>query len=106
MEFPPRFTARNAVSQIGAHAGCVLGGSARNNKGLRLKISQAQPKGHGGPIVGTFQILDVGENKYSTILEGLLGRPTDAHEILRVLRLAHPQCVNVVNANVLVAEQG
>ena|ERR1700730_11256318 len=105
MEFVSRFTARNAVSKIGAQAGCVLEGSARNNKGLRLKVLQAQARGHGGPIVGIFHILDVGDNKYSEILAELIGRTTDAGEILRMIRLEHPQCVNVVNANVLIAHK-
>ena len=96
---------RNAVSQTGAKTGCILCGAAPNNTGLRLRLLQDQPKGQGGPIGGSFQILDVGNNKHSEFLEGLLGRTTDAEEVVRLIRREHPGCVSIVNANILVREE-
>jgi hypothetical protein len=52
-----------------------------------------------------FKILDVGDNNHSPFLEALLGQVTDADKVLRVIRQQHPQCVNVVNANILVVEE-
>src|SRR3712207_8421950 len=49
--------------RLGAEAGSVLLGFGRHNKGLRLKVAQAQAKGDGGPVRGQFVILDVGANR-------------------------------------------
>jgi hypothetical protein len=92
------------VSDQGAAAGCVLWGIALHNRGLRLRISQDQAKGQGGPITGSFRILEVGHNKHSRLLATLLHWDTDAAEVLRVLRRQHRACVSVVNANVLAVE--
>jgi hypothetical protein len=76
-----------------------------NNQGLRLRIMQDQPRGTDGPLVGAFHILDVGDNKYSACLEALVGRATDADQVVRTIRQVSPQGVNVVNSNVLVVEK-
>ncbi len=102
MEFRPR----NTVDKIGAKTGCILRGTVRQNKGLRLRIFQDQIRGPGGPIQGRFEILAVGDNKHAPFLEGLLGRPTDAEEVLRILRQESVACVSVVNANILTIETG
>jgi len=90
----------------GASAGSVLRGSGLNNRGLRLQVLQEQTRGHGGGIKGNFVILDAGDNKHSPSLEALLGRVTDADEVLRVIRQESPGCVSVANANILAVEQG
>ena len=37
------------VNDLGAAAGSVLRGTALGNRGLRLRVAEAQEKGHGGP---------------------------------------------------------
>jgi len=106
MALASKYQPRNAVSQTGAKTGCILCGAAPNNTGLRLRILQGQPKGQGGPIGGPFQILDVGNNKHSEFLQDLLGRTTDAEEVVRLIRREYPGCVSIVNANILVLEEG
>lgn len=106
MAFVSKYQPRNAVTQTGAKTGCILCGAGPNNVGLRLRVLHDQPKGQGGPIRGTFHILNVGDNKYAAFLQELLGRATDADEVLRLIRRQHPQCVSIVNANILVLEDG
>jgi hypothetical protein len=77
-----------------------------SNQGLLIKVFQEQVKGHDGGIKGRFLILDAGDNKHSPVLRGLLQRLTDAEEILGLIRRKHPGCVSVVNANILVANEG
>jgi hypothetical protein len=96
---------QNTVAQTRAQAGGVLHGAVKRNKGLRVRISQDQPPGHPGPLRGLFEILDAWKNPHTAILEGLLGRATDAAEVLRVIRQGHRPRVSVVNANILTAEQ-
>jgi hypothetical protein len=96
--------ARNTVDKTGASRGCILCGSAPHNKGLRLRIVQSQARGHGGALQGSFEIIDVGDNKHSPFLEALLGKPTDAAEVLRIIRQENTMCVSVVNANSLTVE--
>ena len=102
MDFRPR----NTIDKIGAKTGCILRGAVRQNKGLRLRIFRDQTRGPGGAILGRFEILDVGDNKHSPFLERLLGRTTDAEEVLRVIRQGSAACVSVVNANILTVETG
>ena len=105
MEVRSGFKPRNAVSQTGAKTGRVLGGATQSNRGLRLLILQDQSRGTGGPISGRFHILNAGDNKHADSLTTLLGRATDADEVIRTIRREHPQCVNVVNANILIVEK-
>jgi hypothetical protein len=105
MDVGSGFKPRNAVSQTGAKAGRVLGGAAHSNHGLRLLISQDQARGTGGPISGRFHILNAGDNKHADSLSTLLGQPTDAEEVIRTIRREYPQCINVVNANILIVEK-
>lgn len=93
-----------AVGTRGANAGTVLRGTGRNNRGLRLRVLQVQDRGHDGPIAGGFLILDVGDNKHADALRPVLGRPTDAQEVLGVIRRQSSGCVSVVNANILTPE--
>jgi hypothetical protein len=93
------------VARHGASAGCILCGCGGNNQGLRLRILQDQQKGNGGPIVGDFVILDVGDNRHSNVLAELLLRTTNAQEVLRLIRGQHSACVSVVNGNILSLEQ-
>jgi hypothetical protein len=93
------------VHATGAPAGSVLTGTVAWNQGLRLRVAQTQPRSIGGPIEGPFDILDAGDGKHAGALRPLLGRATDAAEVLRVIRRQFPQCVNVVNANILMVEK-
>ena len=104
MHFRPQ-KRQNTVAQTGAQAGGVLRGAVKRNKGLRVRISQDQPPGHTGPLRGPFEILDAGDNPHAAALEGLLGKATEAGEVLRIIRQGHPACVSVVNANILTAER-
>jgi hypothetical protein len=92
------------ITRDGAPAGCVLCGVGAGNHGLRLRLLEEQEKGCGGPIRGRFVILDAGDNKHSYPLGALLGKVTDAGEVLRVIRERSPACVSVVNANALARE--
>ena len=93
------------LNTCGASAGSVLCGSGLNNQGLRLQVSQEQPRGNEGAINGGFVILDVGTNMHSQSLNALLNRMTDGAEVLSVIRQQHAGCVNIANANILVLEQ-
>jgi hypothetical protein len=104
MEFLTRLKIQNPVCQTGAKTGSILVGAAKNNRGLRLQIMHDQPRSPGGPIVGDFEILDVGDNKHSACLETLAGQATNAHQVIRTIRQESPQCVNIVNSSILVVE--
>src|SRR5205814_307706 len=80
-----RLTDAQTVAHAGAHAGSTLRGVGAGNHGLRLRLVEEQGKGW-GPIRGRFVILDAGDNKHSGPLGALLGRETDAWEVLRVIR--------------------
>ncbi len=95
-----------SVNRSGAAAGSVLLGFCRNNRGLRLQVLHEQPRGHDGPLLGPFVILDAGDNKHSQALRELAGRVTDAEEVLAAIRRLHPGCVSVVNVGILALEQG
>ena len=94
------------VKVSGASAGRVLRGASQNHHGLRLLVAQAQPRGKDGAITGSFVILHAGDNQHAHSLAALLHRPTDAAEVLAVIRRHHAGCVHVVNTNILVLEQG
>lgn len=70
-----------------------------------MRVLQEQATGNDGPIRGRFLILDVGDNKHSDALTALLGRATDALEVLALIRREHPDCVSVVNTNILAVEE-
>jgi hypothetical protein len=94
----------DCVNSTGAAAGSVLRGVVPSNEGLRLRLLQDQPEGLDGPLQGRFVILDTGTNKHAASLGPLLHTETDAAEVLAVLRRGSPQCVSVVNTNILAAE--
>ncbi len=94
------------VSECGAAAGSILRGTAVANQGLRLRIAEAQHRGHGGALQGNFVLLDAGDNKHAFALQPLLGRATNALEVLAVIRRRYPACVSVTNANILAVAQG
>ncbi|HEY7156436.1 MAG TPA: hypothetical protein VH575_20885 [Gemmataceae bacterium] len=93
-----------SVEVRGAAAGSVVRGAGAINLGVRIRVLCEQPKGHGGALQGAFVILDAGDNKHSHALHALLGRETDASEVLRVIRSDSPSSVSVANANILVPE--
>jgi len=93
-----------SVGRLGAEPGSVLRGVGDNNLGLLLRSSQAQARGHDGPIQGSFVIFDTGTNRHSETLAVLLHKETNAQEVLALLRQKHPTCVNVVNASSLTVE--
>jgi hypothetical protein len=97
-------TRPTTVSASGADAGRTLRGASRNNRGLRVVISQAQQRGKDGAITGSFVILEPGDNKHAQSLAALVHRPTDAGEVLAVIRRRHAGCVHVVNTNNLALE--
>ena len=92
---------QQTVEDCGAAAGSVLVGLGLNNGGLRLRVSQAQPRGDGGPIKGDFFILGTGDNVHAEALRPLLGRATSAEEVVVAVRRRRPGSVNPVNANIL-----
>jgi hypothetical protein len=94
----------DSVEKRGADAGSVLRGAIPANQGLRLRIMQRQMRGDVGPLRGPFLLMDAGDNKHADALAGLVGKLTEAAEVLRAIREASPGCVSVVNVNILAAE--
>jgi hypothetical protein len=94
----------DTVERQGADAGSILLGTTSANQGLRLRVQVSQAKGDAGPLRGPFVLLDAGDNKHTDALSGLLGKTTDAAEVLKVIREVSPGCVSVVNTNILAAE--
>jgi hypothetical protein len=76
----------------------VLRGVGPANRGLRLRVLEEQPRGHEGPLLGRFVLLDAGEGKHAGALRPLLNREADADEVLAAIRREHPGCVSVVVA--------
>jgi hypothetical protein len=104
MSFFLHSSLEQTVASAGAKAGWTLVGTGFTNRGVRLKILQDQAKGNSGPLTGSFEILDVGDNQHSSLLTQLLGATTDAASVLALIRQAHRQCVNIANANILKVE--
>jgi hypothetical protein len=92
---------QQTVEDCGAAAGSVLVGLGLNNGGLRVRVSQAQPRGDGGAIKGDFFILATGDNVHAEALRPLLGRATSAEEVVVAVPRRHPGSVNPVNVNIL-----
>ena len=93
------------LHQVGAAAGSVLCGVGWANLGLRLRVLDDQPRGEAGPVAGRFILLDAGEGKHAEALRALLGRETDAGEVLAAIRRDNPGCVSVVTACRLAVER-
>ena len=91
--------------EVRGAAGNVVRGAAANNHGVRIRVLYEQPKGYGGALCGAFVILDAGDNKHTHDLLPLLGRETDAAEVLRMNRRDSPSCLSIANANILVPEE-
>lgn len=91
------------VNQTGAPAGTVLRGCAPHNNKLRLRTLQQQ-ENKDGPASGYLLILDVGDNVHSDSLRELVNKPTDATEVVSLIRRGHSACLSVVNRNALVLE--
>ena len=104
MKFPIVKPLRS-VGRLGAEPDAVLRGVGEHNRGLLLRSTEAQARGHDGPIQGPFVIVDVGDNRHSDTLSPLLNKVTDAGEVLALLRKKHPACVSVVNANSLTSDR-
>jgi hypothetical protein len=94
------------VETRGAAAGCVVRGTGLNNQGVRIRVLCEPQKGRHGGLRGPFVLLDAGDNKPTEALRPLLGRETNAEEVLRVIRRDSPGCVRVANANILAPEAG
>jgi hypothetical protein len=93
------------ITFSGANAHSILLGVSPTNQGLRLQIMEEQPKNGLGPIKGRFVLLDAGDNKHADTLSDLVGKVTDAQEVLRLIREQSPSCVSVVNTNLLTVEE-
>jgi hypothetical protein len=100
MLFPTRKMVPS-VGRQGADPDSILCGVGEHNRGLRLRVLVAQPRGNEGPLEGQFVLLDAGQNRHTETLTALVGQVTDAHEVLTLIRKKHPNCVSVVNANSL-----
>ncbi|HZU36665.1 MAG TPA: hypothetical protein VFA18_12180 [Gemmataceae bacterium] len=105
MQTKRTFSLAKNVSKTGAPAGTVLTGIIRSNAGLRIRVFEPQPRGEWGPLRGTFEILDAGDNMHTETLGPLVGQRLDAERLLAIIRRAHPMCVNVVNATILMVEK-
>jgi len=96
---------QRSVGRLGAEANAVLRGTGEHNRGLVVRATQPQARGHEGPIQGTFVLIDVGDNRHSDTLSAFLNKETNAQEVLKLIRSKHPACVNVVNANSLTTDE-
>jgi MoxR-like ATPase len=105
------YAQERSVQFTGARANAILRGDTPKNQGLRLQVSQVQPKEEGGWIQGPFKVLAAGTGKYSAALLELEGRVMEAralvsHVLDHVQRTTgeRPRTVHIINANMLVAE--
>lgn len=92
------------VAEEGAAAGACLRGFAKSNEGIRIRVRDAQPRGAMGAIKGQFVIEDVGDNTHSDTLRPLLNIPTNAAEVIVIIRRKNSACINVANVNILTCE--
>jgi hypothetical protein len=100
-------TKSETVKGTGAAAGSILTGSEAVNQGLRLRIYDEQPPGHGGRIQGQFDLLDAGSGPYAHYLTDVVGQTFEAASDLIELVARHAgaeQCRHILNANLLVVE--
>lgn len=104
MSSVPRVSIHRTVGESGAPAGACLRGFAKSNEGVRIRINDAQPRGGIGPLKGSFVIEDVGANAHSATLFPLLNIPTNAVEVLALLRRGRAACINIANVNILSCE--
>jgi hypothetical protein len=88
----------------GAKAGSLVCGAKKHNEGLRVRLLETQAHGDGGPVIGRFVLIDAGDNGRSDLLRAFVGTTMNAEEILHIVRIGHPSCVNPVNANALMPE--
>ncbi|HZU35673.1 MAG TPA: hypothetical protein VFA18_07190 [Gemmataceae bacterium] len=91
----------SSVSRTGAEAGAVLEGMVKSNAGMRIRIHQRQARRDWGPIEGPFEILEAGDNIHAETLAELVGQRVDAVTLLQLTRRQHPNCINIVNANIV-----
>lgn len=98
-------TPRGTVKEKGAPAGAVLVGIGRVNRGLRVRIREAQHEGRGGPIEGAFQVLDAGSGDYSEELGRNIAKKgrtfPDAGELISLVRARQKKCRHILNCNML-----
>jgi hypothetical protein len=93
---------RAAVVARGAAAGQILRGCGPHNKGLRLRLAAAV-KGCRWAGQGSLRDPGGGDNMHAAALGELLGRETDAWEVVAIRR-GRRSCVSVVNSNILSPE--
>jgi hypothetical protein len=58
-----------SVTVTGADSGSTLVGLGDVNAGLKIKINDNQPVGHGGRVLRPFLLVDAGHGKYSHALK-------------------------------------
>jgi len=90
-----------AVHLTGAAPGAILTGLVRSNEGLRIRVTQPQTSHDWGPINGPFELLSAGQNMHSAALTPLVGQMLNAGQLLEICRRQHPNCISIVNANIL-----
>ncbi len=82
-------TPPGTVKETGAKAGDILvgHGSKSLNRGMRIKVHRDQPKGEGGRIVGSFDLLGSGNGTYASYLEEFVGQSFhNAEELLHAIQ--------------------
>lgn len=91
----------------GAEAETFLIGIAEEplNTGLRIKIHQAQKKGHGGRITGSFVLKEAGNGTYAEALKKFIGQPfSAAKNLISEAQQIGPhaeKCTHILNCNKL-----
>src|SRR5262249_30321208 len=107
IECARKYIARQkTVAETGAAEGSFLCGVKRHNRGLRIRVCKSQARGNGGPVQGTFRILDSGDNPNADLLRGFVGWEMNAEELLSIVRQQRTDCVSPINASGLAVEQG
>jgi hypothetical protein len=98
------------VSDTGAAANQVLIGVEEHplNRGLRIKVHRAQPKGSGRRIAGSFELIQAGEGDYSRYLLEHVGESFEsAAGLIATIRekaTAAEKCKHILNCNKLRVE--
>jgi DNA-binding Xre family transcriptional regulator len=96
------------VKATGAESQQILAGMSNLNRGLRIRIYEAQERGEGGLVQGPFDLLEAGTGSYATYLRGLVGQSFDkAKELLgEVQKNGGPakRCSFILNCNELEVE--
>jgi hypothetical protein len=89
------------VDKTGATAGELLVGDEHVNRGLLLRVREAQEK-QGGPVTGRFTVLAAGKGKYARHLEAHECKDSDADQLIEEISSEESiKTLHIFNRNML-----